>query len=588
MNIYGIAYEVASSNCYEYHFLDQLKNNRFPEMKIQNKIPTTEIGDVLIINIDVDNAARLFGKGQIPPQNAYTVMVVHELDRSVLPILKMADLLIFSTEAQRILCEEFIGMKLNCMVMPLPTGDFPRVKEERTDWADFLIYLDYNFDESEIDKIVEQAENAYKLCHIITSGIFHVCIHGPNHSNKAWHKLEVKLREIAPGFLLHNIHRLERSEFIEILKNCSRAFVDNRSLPEDYFLKMVDERQSWILHLQYLDMPILSDLKWAGIPLNGIPCLAAWNYNHNLLSTYEEYADFLGLHFKNEVDSGIKTRIDAFNSVEVDKLDDLNIIKGEPLNNIYIFSVCFRNQKNRIARCIESLVCQNKERDFGIVIIDDQSDDGSLEIVLETLDKYPDVDSCVVYNKINRKAARNFYNVGHLLTTNPESVICEVDGDDFLANDKVLDTLEKYYRNGALKTNGSYDFHGQEVEHMSPEDLERQHQNLDYSRPWSVDYCNAWLSLRTCKRHLLTQVELCYFMDRHKVDWLHDRHDSAIQPRIIELSEGKSVYVPEVLYKYDLTGDNHDHENGQKNEEYIKMFFHLDKVWHPLPLCASH
>lgn len=416
MNIYGIAYEVASSNCYEYHFLDQLKKNRFPEMKIQNKIPTTESGDVLIINIDVDNAARLFGKGQIPPQNAYTVMVVHELDRSVLPILKMADLLIFSTEAQRILCEEFIGMKLNCMVMPLPTGDFPRVKEERTDWADFLIYLDYNFDESEIEKIVEQAENAYKLCHIITSGIFHVCIHGPNHSNKAWHKLEVKLREIAPGFLLHNIHRLERSEFIEILKNCSRAFVDNRSLPEDYFLKMVDERQSWILHLQYLDMPILSDLKWAGIPLNGIPCLAAWNYNHNLLSTYEEYADFLGLHFKNEVDSGIKTRIDAFNSVEVDKLDDLNIIKGEPLNNIYIFSVCFRNQKNRIARCIESLVCQNKERDFGIVIIDDQSDDGSLEIVLETLDKYPDVDSCVVYNKINRKAARNFYNVGHLLS----------------------------------------------------------------------------------------------------------------------------------------------------------------------------
>ena len=47
--------------------------------------------------------------------------------------------------------------------------------------------------------------------------------------------------------------------------------------------------------------------------------------------------------------------------------------------------------------------------------------------------------------------------------------------------------------------------------------------------------------------------------------------------------EGDFEIVDRAGNTYDLGGNNHDHDSNQ-NEEMLKFFFHLDKIWHPLIL----
>ena len=107
---------------------------------------------------------------------------------------------------------------------------------------------------------------------------------------------------------------------------------------------------------------------------------------------------------------------------------------------------------------------------------------------------------------------------------------------------------------------------------------------MDFSRPWNLARCTPWLHLRTCRREVLTRVELAHFCDRRTGTWLTERHDTAIQPRVIELAEGRCALLTEVLYNYDASGDQHDHDLTRPDEERMKLFRDLDRLWHPVLL----
>ena len=91
-------------------------------------------------------------------------------------------------------------------------------------------------------------------------------------------------------------------------------------------------------------------------------------------------------------------------------------------------SVCVvtYNQQNYIRRCLQSIVDQEVEYKFEVIVCDDVSTDGTREIIKEFVEKYPEIVKPTFHNK-NIGALKNFV-FAHQLAMG--EYVAHVDGDD--------------------------------------------------------------------------------------------------------------------------------------------------------------
>jgi glycosyltransferase involved in cell wall biosynthesis len=117
------------------------------------------------------------------------------------------------------------------------------------------------------------------------------------------------------------------------------------------------------------------------------------------------------------------------------------------MNNDYIVIICAYNCQNFIVEAVQSVAVQ-KEVDYGIIVVDDASTDDTVKIVKNLMEHNPKIR--LVENKTRtRSAAWNQYQAVKKHVTNPNSVICIVDGDDYLLDEVVLKRLDMF-RNGVV------------------------------------------------------------------------------------------------------------------------------------------
>ncbi|MDH5765401.1 MAG: glycosyltransferase [Gammaproteobacteria bacterium] len=92
-------------------------------------------------------------------------------------------------------------------------------------------------------------------------------------------------------------------------------------------------------------------------------------------------------------------------------------------------SVCVvtYNQEKYIRQCIQSLVDQEADFDFEVIVADDYSTDGTRQIVLEFANNYPELVKPVFHEK-NIGALKNFVFVHNLAEG---EYIAHMDGDDY-------------------------------------------------------------------------------------------------------------------------------------------------------------
>ena len=264
-------------------------------------------------------------------------------------------------------------------------------------------------------------------------------------------------------------------------------------------------------------------------------------------------------------------------TAEIDELCDLNVLYGKPLSCDYVFAVCFRNQTWKLQRCIESICSQSGGLSFGIALVDDASEDKSesdqLQFVTGTLDRLQ-IPYVLVKNKSRKYLCQNLYNISASLVENPDSVIIQVDGDDYLIDNSVLGKLDAYYAQGAEMTFGSFDAIGSDsVEHNVEAWTRVQDVNLD--APWDVDLCCSWMHLKTYRKSLFDRVPKVYFLENNGKNWLKTGEDISVQPKMAELAHGNVIYIKEPLYVYDLSGSNHEIKDVSKPEYIVENLFRL-------------
>lgn len=568
MKVLGVGFNEEASSCPKKRVLEQL-SEYFNNFTISNNI--CDESDIIIANLDRETAATLFKNG-LPKYSSKIIFIIHEMHKEVIPLLKVADFIIYANELQKDICEKLVKLNYKNCVLPFPSSKSIRsISTNPTDellYADGINWMNYENFCFSIEETFSNIDTENINSHII------VRINGNN--DVLANCIKDKVKEIDNNLNILFFHENDWDVLHKTLSSSKNVkfFIDEAEISE--INNKMTQKDSALLYMPISSPQLITDAVELGLEIKSQNYASLYNQQNNISISFEDWGKKIG-SISEKLFKSEKKQI----TPEVDTAEDINIVYGQPLKNDYVFSVCFKNQEAKIKRCIESVVSQKTEVDFGIVLVDDCSTDNSLNIILETLNEHK-IDACVISNKHRKFASRNFYNVGQFAVTNDESVVIELDGDDYLATDTALSTLDSYYQKGALKTCGSFNTFPENQTFMSEDSIKMFH-NISFDEPWNLAKCHSWLVLRSCKRKLLRQVEVDYFLNRHTKEWLSEKHDVATQPRIIELSEGKSVFISEVLYTYDLSGEDHDHE-GDISEHEFHILRAMDKIYHPYTL----
>lgn len=206
------------------------------------------------------------------------------------------------------------------------------------------------------------------------------------------------------------------------------------------------------------------------------------------------------------------------------------------------------NCEEWIDKTIESVKKQHYSN-YECVIIDDISSDNTWDkIESQNLDK-----RFIKIKNVDKKyALRNIHDTLAYLAPDSKDVVVLLDGDDWFANEYALDTLNKYYQDpNCYMTFGSFarfpDGHlGSESSEYSQEVISNSSFRQDEWRASHLKTYRMFLWEKLNKKDLQDQngnfYESCY--------------DQAIMLPLLEMSQDRIKYIPEILCVYNVGNPN--------------------------------
>lgn len=550
-----------------------------------------ELEDVICINIDSDNLHDKYQDSKFYAEwfndNKFKVAIIHDVHSSSLPFLKVADHLVFFNQIQADVIEKVIELNTPYSVIPYPKISNLSVDKQHqvffsadfnTELCDKYLHIANTWnisDDGDVFDVIQikngtttiKSNKEFSLDQYPFIAMFNITQDELN-SHKEFFDEFISILEITTvSYKIIYVPDGDRTRYEQLLAESEYSYIFNEEMATSEAMELIDDKSLQIIYTNVTENASLADS--LSNKCNIIIAEGISTCNLDKRPTLNQYATELLNVIREYKEKSFINKFERMNSLNIDTWDNVHVIEGQQLSNRYVFVVNFRNQKSKIVRCINSITQQNKNFDFGIAITDDCSDDGSLHIVLEELIN-SGVDYIVTQNHDRKYSSRNLYNAVHLLVNNPESVIIELDGDDFLYRDDVLEIIDIEYSRGILKTCGNFITYPEKWDEM-----ETNSSNIDISKPWHQGKCSAWLPMRSYKKHLFEDIEVEYFLDRETNTWLKTADDASINPRMIELANGKVSFLNDYLYAYDVSGNEHDVGDDWSPIPSYKMLYHI-------------
>ncbi len=199
----------------------------------------------------------------------------------------------------------------------------------------------------------------------------------------------------------------------------------------------------------------------------------------------------------------------------------------------FVFLMTGRNVPcGQIRSCVESVLSQDRD-DYGMVIIDDASENGAGDYLHLWLGAHPKV--MLVRNRRRLGSLQNHVQTIRDLCHGQNLVIVTLDLDDRLVHSGVLSRLSREYDSGADLTVGS----------MFRTDKPAKYQpNFAAPRSWNN---NMWQHLRSFQKRLFDVLpEDCFLLNGK---WIEEGSDWAYMLPLAELAQSPR-YIADVLYFY--------------------------------------
>jgi len=206
--------------------------------------------------------------------------------------------------------------------------------------------------------------------------------------------------------------------------------------------------------------------------------------------------------------------------------------RTEPL----VVVICGRNVRpGAIDRCLASL-SEQTHVDWGAVIIDDASDDGSDEVIARARARLGDRATVIRRRRRMGLLANTFLAVRDLVSC-PDAVIVLLDLDDALTDRDALSKVAEHHRAGADLTVGSMVRTDKKIRYP-----------VNFSDPRANRGGNVWQHLRTFRKSLFDRIEPRDL----KIDneWVDLANDWAYMLPMVEMAKNP-VWIRDALYLHE-------------------------------------
>lgn len=233
-----------------------------------------------------------------------------------------------------------------------------------------------------------------------------------------------------------------------------------------------------------------------------------------------------------------------------------------------------RNAGRYIERCLTSALEQDYPN-FNVTFLDAESNDGTFEKALAFQE---DPRISVERNEKRKYQGENIRD--GVLSSPAGSIIVTLDGDDWFPHNGVLSKVNDVYNStGCWMTYGTYEeYPYRSVSHIYQEyPLEVRRKNSFRKHRWLGTH------LRTFRRELFLHIKEEDLKDPRTGNYVAYAPDQTFQYPMLEMcGEHKSVYIPDIMYVYNVENPNNESKQDTREIEWITNHFRSRDPYKPL------
>ena len=237
------------------------------------------------------------------------------------------------------------------------------------------------------------------------------------------------------------------------------------------------------------------------------------------------------------------------------------------MSNHFKVIVPVYNAEEFVARCLYSIWAQT-HTNWSMVIIDDNSNDGTVSEINRFLDKFTRAKDKVTVIQNDKQ----YHALANILTgvsmASDDDIICHVDGDDWLSDMDALTLINEQYEHpthdvGAVWTNQRWGFTISGNSGPLPE-------NADC-------YAHEWVSshLKTFRRYLINDINMENFYD-DSGKYFKRIADQAIYLPVLEVCRRNNMlrtYLPICAYHYNVDHSSIDFQSDDSHHQHAEATF---------------
>jgi len=249
----------------------------------------------------------------------------------------------------------------------------------------------------------------------------------------------------------------------------------------------------------------------------------------------------------------------------------------------FCFIISSYNNSLNIEKNLYSIIDQTY-KNWRVIYINDNSTDNTENLYENIIQKNVNISYKFTYikNKTQQKQMYNKY-IAYQQVDDLE-IVCLLDGDDWLSNNNVLETLKKYYTNSNNKvfTSDYYVFFKNQLEN-------KKYANKNFYSETEIKnklvrYVPKWLfkHLKTGYGILFKSIPDNYLKFNNK--WLEMCTDCAEMYSVCEFSNGKTSQIEEILYVYNKDNSilySSSYYNSSNDKSRLEIIDYLQN----LPIC---
>ena len=212
---------------------------------------------------------------------------------------------------------------------------------------------------------------------------------------------------------------------------------------------------------------------------------------------------------------------------------------------------CVWNAENYIDKCIDSVKKQINQN-FHMFIVDDVSSDNSISIIKSKINGYSNI--TLIENKQKKYKLKNFDDlISNKDFIQDDDIIIELDGDDWLANSNVINTIYKTYNDtNILISNAKFVYYDGRIGFSNSINISNIRQS-----PFIFSHLRSW------KASLWRSVDKKYFIDPRTNDYFKITADMAYSFPMLEIAgQDRYKHIPEILLVYNDISPFNDHKSG--------------------------